>query len=124
MSYEKLNTKFNQVFILKPKIFFDERGYFFESFNRKKFDDLNFYNKEFVQDNVSFSKKNVLRGLHFQINNPQAKLISVLKGKIFDVIVDLRKNSETFGLWESFTLSAKKNINCLFLKDLRMVFKQ
>ena len=83
-------------FLLFPKIYSDERGSFHEIFNKKFYDDFFKKKYKFVQDNISVSKKNVLRGLHFQAKNPQGKLLSVMKGSILDVIVDLRKNSKTF----------------------------
>lgn len=94
------------VILIEPESFIDNRGYFLENFN-----ELIFYNNgiktKFIQDNFSFSKKNVLRGLHFQKNpKPQAKLVSVLKGEIFDVAVDLRKNSSTYLKWVSEKLSS------------------
>ncbi|AFZ83169.1 dTDP-4-dehydrorhamnose 3,5-epimerase [Candidatus Kinetoplastidibacterium crithidiae] len=92
--------------IIKPKIFRDTRGSFFESFNSLKFQKLVMKDYPFVQDNCSISKHNVLRGLHFQTIKPQAKLIQVLYGKIFDVVVDLRYGSSTFGKWESIILKS------------------
>ncbi len=101
--------------IFTPKIYADERGYFFESWNKKQF--LNFIEKSqeiinqkkeiaFVQDNQSFSSKNVLRGLHYQVNpHAQGKLVSCINGEIFDVVVDLRKNSPSFGRWAGLILS-------------------
>ena len=82
--------------IIKPSVFEDQRGFFFESYNRKEYKKILGKNISFVQDNQSKSKKNVLRGLHFQIKKPQGKLIRVLKGKILDVVVDLRKDSKSF----------------------------
>jgi len=82
--------------IIKPSVFEDQRGFFFESYNRKDYKKILGKNISFVQDNQSKSKKNVLRGLHFQIKKPQGKLIRVLKGKILDVVVDLRKDSKSF----------------------------
>ena len=90
--------------IISPKIFRDNRGLFFEKYNQKYYKKLGITHK-FVQDNISQSKKNVLRGLHFQKKFPQGKLIKVLKGKIFDVTVDLRKSKPTFGNYYTFTLS-------------------
>ncbi len=83
--------------IIQPDVYKDERGYFLESFQKEKYANILSDQSEFVQDNISFSKKNVLRGLHFQRNNPQGKLVRVLEGKVFDVAVDLRQNSKTFG---------------------------
>ena len=86
-------------------IYSDERGFFYEAFNQKLFNEITLSNYNFVQDNISFSKKNVLRGLHYQLNNSQAKLVQVIKGKIFDVVVDLRRESKTFGNYYSLILS-------------------
>ncbi len=86
-------------------IYSDERGFFYEAFNQKLFNEMTLSNYNFVQDNISFSKKNVLRGLHYQLNNSQAKLVQVIKGKIFDVVVDLRRESKTFGNYYSLILS-------------------
>lgn len=95
------------VFLLEPKIFSDNRGFFFESFNQKQFETIIGRKVIFVQDNHSCSTKNVLRGLHYQIQQPQGKLVRVVKGKVFDVAVDLRKSSATFGKWVGATLSAE-----------------
>lgn len=93
-----IETKLKGCFVLKPKIFEDQRGYFFESFNQNKFNNLISTNINFVQDNESFSSKGVLRGLHFQTEKyAQAKLVRVIKGRVLDVAVDLRQNSPTFG---------------------------
>jgi len=93
-----LEAKLKGCFVVEPKIFKDERGYFFESFNSKKFQDITQSKTNFVQDNESYSTKGVLRGLHYQIGDyAQAKLVRVVKGKVLDVTVDLRKDSETFG---------------------------
>ena len=101
-------TKIKGLVLIKKKQYFDNRGYFFESFNEKIYSKLGIQNN-FTQDNFSISKKNVLRGLHFQKKNPQGKLISVIKGSILDIAVDIRKNSKTFGKYQSFILSEK---NC------------
>ena len=95
------------VVLLEPKVFGDERGFFFESFNQKVFNDLIGREITFVQDNHSRSVKNVLRGLHYQIEQPQGKLVRVIEGEIFDVAVDIRQTSPTFGKWVSATLSSK-----------------
>jgi len=101
-------TKLKGCFIIEPTIFEDERGYFFESFNHKDFCEAIGLDVNFVQDNQSFSKKGVLRGLHFQKGEyAQAKLVSVLEGRIQDVVVDLRKNSSTFGEYLSVELSSE-----------------
>ncbi|MFK7901075.1 MAG: dTDP-4-dehydrorhamnose 3,5-epimerase [Cyclobacteriaceae bacterium] len=109
-------TKFKSAFEIQPRIFEDERGYFFESFNQESFN-KHVPNTQFVQDNQSFSTKGVLRGLHFQ-KPPyaQGKLVRVIQGKVLDVIVDLREESSTFGEWDSFILDAKKS-NMLFVPE-------
>jgi len=91
--------------IIKPSVFEDQRGFFFESYNKINYEKILGKNIFFVQDNHSKSKKDVLRGLHFQIKKPQGKLIRVLKGKIFDVVVDLRKDSKSFSSFYSLLLS-------------------
>ncbi|WP_431133069.1 dTDP-4-dehydrorhamnose 3,5-epimerase [Psychroserpens mesophilus] len=101
-------SKLEGCFILEPKVFEDKRGYFFESFNQNKFNDLLGYQINFVQDNESFSSKGVLRGLHYQTGeHQQAKLVRVISGKVLDVVVDLRKESKTFGQHFSVELSSK-----------------
>ena len=96
------------VMILEPRIFGDERGFFFESFNQKAFEQATgLKNVNFVQDNHSKSAKNVLRGLHYQIEQAQGKLVRVTQGEVFDVAVDLRASSSTFGQWESTILSGE-----------------
>ena len=85
--------------IIIPEIFSDERGNFSENFNQKKFQEITNNDYSFVQDNKSFSKKGVFRGLHYQLNQPQGKLVQVLSGEVYDVVVDLRKTSESFGDW-------------------------
>lgn len=94
------------VLILEPQVFQDERGFFFEAFNHQKFTDKTGVTANFVQDNHSYSKQNVLRGLHYQIQQPQGKLVRVIVGTIFDVAVDIRKSSSTFGQWIGYELSA------------------
>ena len=106
MAYKLISTSINDVKILKPEIFHDDRGYFYESFNHSDFHNITGYNAKFVQDNHSQSSKGVLRGLHYQINNPQGKLIRVVSGAIFDVAVDLRQSSQDFGRWVGVNLSA------------------
>ena len=102
-SFKRL--KLNDIIVFKPKIFKDNRGLFFENFNNLIFEDFSGIRFKIIQENVSFSKKNVLRGLHFQKNiYAQAKLLSVLKGSILDVIVDIRVNSETFGKYITYVL--------------------
>lgn len=101
-------TEIPDVKIIEPTIFEDERGFFFESFNHNKFEQAVGHSVNFVQDNHSKSTKGVLRGLHYQIPpQAQAKLVRVVQGKVFDVAVDIRKNSQTLGKWVGVTLSAK-----------------
>ena len=100
-------TAIPEVLILEPKVFGDDRGFFFESFNARAFEQATGLKCEFVQDNHSKSAKNVLRGLHYQIQNPQGKLVRVVQGEVFDVAVDLRKSSKTFGQWVGHILSAE-----------------
>ena len=100
-------TAIPDVLILEPKVFGDARGFFFESFNARTFEQATGLKPEFVQDNHSKSAKNVLRGLHYQIQQPQGKLVRVVQGEVFDVAVDLRKSSKTFGQWVGEVLSAE-----------------
>jgi dTDP-4-dehydrorhamnose 3,5-epimerase len=102
-----LPTEIPDVLIVEPKVFGDDRGFFFESFNEKAFQDKTGVSTHFVQDNHSRSRQNVLRGLHYQIQQAQGKLVRVVVGKIFDVAVDIRKSSPTFGQWVSCLLSAE-----------------
>lgn len=96
------------VILITPKVFGDERGYFFESFNQKSFEDLTGLKRQFVQDNHSKSQKGVLRGLHYQLPpKSQGKLVRVVQGEVFDVAVDIRRSSPTFGKWVGATLSAE-----------------
>src|SRR5450759_731334 len=100
-------TELPEVLLIEPKVFGDERGFFFESFNKRAFQEMAGIDVEFVQDNHSRSAKNVLRGLHYQIRQPQGKLVRVVSGEVFDVVVDLRKSSPRFGKCECVTLSAE-----------------
>jgi len=100
-------TKIPDVLIVEPDVFGDERGFFFESYNRQVFERATGIECELVQDNRSLSLKGVLRGLHYQIEQAQAKLVQVISGEVFDVAVDVRKNSPTFGKWVSANLSAE-----------------
>lgn len=102
-----LPTAIPDVLILEPKVFGDDRGFFFESFNKRIFEELTGLQRTFVQDNHSKSEKNVLRGLHYQIRHPQGKLVRVIQGEVYDVAVDLRKDSATFGQWVGVHLSAE-----------------
>lgn len=113
MSFEKIETGIKDLFIIEPQIFEDSRGFFLESYNYNTFKEIGIKNI-FVQDNHSKSSKGVLRGLHFQKGEySQAKLISILRGSILDIVVDLRENSETFGVYFSIELNEK---------DKRMLF--
>lgn len=102
-----IDTAIPDVKIIEPKVFGDDRGFFFESFNQKRFEEAIGRQVEFVQDNHSRSAKGVLRGLHYQIHNPQGKLVRVAVGEVFDVAVDSRRSSPTFGQWVGVTLSAE-----------------
>lgn len=103
---EVTQTKIPDVLIIEPQVFGDDRGFFFESFNLKKFTEKTGIKTEFVQDNHSRSQQNVLRGLHYQIQQPQGKLVRALVGEVLDVAVDIRRSSPTFGQWVSCVLSA------------------
>ncbi|KYP10056.1 MAG: dTDP-4-dehydrorhamnose 3,5-epimerase [Limnobacter sp. CACIAM 66H1] len=101
-----IQTKLEGVCLLEPTVFSDSRGYFFESFNDRKFEELTGFPAQFVQDNQSMSARGVLRGLHFQISpKAQGKLVRVVKGAVFDVAVDIRSDSPTYGQWVGFELS-------------------
>ncbi len=100
-------TAIPDVVIIEPKVFGDDRGFFYESFNERRFQELTGVTANFVQDNHSKSAKNVLRGLHYQIQQPQGKLVRVVAGEVFDVAVDIRKSSPTFGHWVGVVLSAE-----------------
>ena len=105
MPYTVIQTAIPEALILEPKVFGDSRGFFFESFNAKDFADATGLNVNFVQDNHSKSAKGVLRGLHYQLQQAQGKLVRVTQGKVFDVAVDIRKSSPTFGKWVGCELS-------------------
>lgn len=100
-------TELNGVFVVEPNVFGDERGFFFESFNKQKFKIETGLDLEFVQDNHSKSAQGILRGMHYQIENVQDKLVRVISGEVFDVAVDLRKSSPNFGKWVGEILSAE-----------------
>jgi dTDP-4-dehydrorhamnose 3,5-epimerase len=104
-----ISTTLPEVLIIEPKVFGDERGFFYESFNQKKFNELTKLDVQFVQDNHSMSSRNVLRGMHYQIRQPQGKLVRVISGEVFDVAVDMRKASPYFGQWTGAILSAENN---------------
>lgn len=103
---KKISTSLPGVFILEPRVFGDERGFFFESYNRQTLADAGI-TEDFVQDNHSCSSRNVLRGLHYQLKQPQGKLVRVAVGEVIDVAVDLRRSSSTFGHWEAVRLSGE-----------------
>ena len=98
------------VYTIEPDVYKDDRGFFMETFHIERYRKLLGINLEFVQDNISRSSKNVLRGMHFQRNYPQGKIVKVSRGEILDVIVDLRKDSPTYGTWESFKLSEQNKL--------------
>ncbi len=102
-----LSTEIAEVFIFEPKVFGDVRGFFFESYNENEFAAATGLRPRFVQDNHSRSARNVLRGLHYQIRQPQGKFVRVTAGEVFDVAVDLRRSSPTFGRWVGAVLSAE-----------------
>jgi dTDP-4-dehydrorhamnose 3,5-epimerase len=103
---KKLETSLPGVLLLEPRVFGDDRGFFLESYNQRTFAELGIHD-QFVQDNHSYSGRNVLRGLHYQIRQPQGKLVRVITGEILDVVVDLRQTSPTLGKWESFCLTGE-----------------
>jgi dTDP-4-dehydrorhamnose 3,5-epimerase len=109
MPYTVTQTDLPEVLILEPKVFGDDRGFFFESFNQLDFQQATGLDTSFVQDNHSKSAMGVLRGLHYQIRHPQGKLVRVVQGEVFDVAVDLRKASSTFGKWVGVNLSAENH---------------
>ena len=100
-------TAITDVLIIEPKVFGDDRGFFYESFNQRTFQETTGLNVQFVQDNHSKSAKNVLRGLHYQLKQAQGKLVRVIEGAVFDVAVDIRKDSKTYGVWVGEILSAE-----------------
>ncbi|MGB9988260.1 dTDP-4-dehydrorhamnose 3,5-epimerase [Pseudoduganella rhizocola] len=100
-------TAIDGLLVIEPTVFGDDRGFFYESFNQRRFEELTGVKADFVQDNHSRSARNVLRGLHYQIQHAQGKLVRVTSGSVFDVAVDLRKSSPTFGKWHGLELSAE-----------------
>lgn len=106
MPFSVKQTEIPDVLIIEPKVYSDSRGYFFESYNKKDFIDSTGIKANFVQDNQSLSVKGILRGLHYQLNQTQGKLVRVNKGAVFDVAVDLRKSSKTYGMWVGVELTA------------------
>lgn len=105
---EVLDTKLEGVKLIEPKVFGDSRGFFLESYNAQQFEAAGLPT-DFVQDNHSHSARGVVRGLHFQVKRPQGKLVRVLYGQVYDVVLDLRKDSPTYGQWEGFLLDDKKH---------------
>jgi dTDP-4-dehydrorhamnose 3,5-epimerase len=103
-SIKKIETSLTGVLLLEPRVFGDDRGFFLECYNERAFAEIGI-RERFVQDNHSYSERNVIRGLHYQIVQPQGKLVRVVTGEILDVCLDLRRSSPTFGKWQSFTLS-------------------
>jgi dTDP-4-dehydrorhamnose 3,5-epimerase len=103
---KKITARLPGLLVLEPRVFGDDRGFFLESYNQRTFAELGIP-EPFVQDNHSYSEKNVIRGLHYQIQQPQGKLVRVITGEILDVALDLRRSSATFGKWESFRLSGE-----------------
>lgn len=104
--FTKIPTSLTDCYIIEPQVFWDSRGFFMETYSTVEFEKIGIINL-FIQDNHSKSKKWVLRGLHFQTRKPQAKLVRVTSGSVYDVVVDLRKDSPTYGNWEGFHLSAE-----------------
>lgn len=102
-------TAIPDVLIIEPKVFGDERGFFYESFNQQTFNQVTGLDEKFVQDNHSRSAKGVLRGLHYQLQQPQGKLVRVVRGAVFDVAVDIRKSSPTFGQWAGIELTEENH---------------
>ena len=109
-----IETEIPDVKIINPKVFGDQRGFFLETYEQKRYQEMLNINLTFVQDNHSRSQKNVLRGLHFQKENPQGKLVRVVRGEVFDVAVDIRKDSSTYGKWVGVVLS-EDNKNQLWI---------
>jgi dTDP-4-dehydrorhamnose 3,5-epimerase len=105
-----IQTDIPEVLIIEPKVFGDERGFFFESYNERQWEEKTGLKTRFVQDNHSRSAKGVLRGLHYQIGQPQGKLVRCVAGEVFDVAVDLRRSSPTFGKWMGARLSAENKL--------------
>ena len=108
-SLRKIETKLPGVLLLEPRVFADDRGFFLESYNERAFAEIGI-REGFVQDNHSYSERNVIRGLHYQIGQPQGKLVRVITGEILDVALDLRRSSPTFGKWQSFSISGENKL--------------
>lgn len=115
-------TRIKDSFIFKDEIFSDDRGFFFESYNQTRIS-KKIGNVKFIQDNISYSKKNVIRGMHFQVKSPQGKLLRVLEGKIFDIIIDLRSKSKTFKNIFTIEISANDNFQLWIPPGLAHGFK-
>ena len=107
------NAPIDGLIIIEPDVYKDNRGFFLETYHVKRYEQAGIF-EEFLQDNLSYSRKGVLRGLHFQKNYPQAKLVQVCIGEVFDVVVDLRRGSSTFGHWFGITLTGE-NLKQLFI---------
>lgn len=107
MPYQATATPIDGVLVLEPKVFGDARGFFFESFNEREFEQATGLKRHFVQDNHSKSAKGVLRGMHYQVPHAQGKLVRVVQGVVFDAVVDIRADSKTFGQWFGLELSAE-----------------
>ncbi len=124
---KKIPTSLPGVFALEPRVFGDERGFFFESYNRRLMAEVGIV-EEFVQDNHSCSSRNVLRGLHYQLKHPQGKLVRVAEGEILDVAVDMRRSSPTFGRWEACAVVGRKQAHvvdsCRFRAWLSSAFRK
>ncbi|MBU3108869.1 dTDP-4-dehydrorhamnose 3,5-epimerase [Clostridium gasigenes] len=105
-NFNFIKTKIKDLYIIEPRVFGDDRGYFMETYSKREFYEAGL-TMEFVQDNESKSKKGVLRGMHFQTKNTQGKLVRVTQGEVYDVAVDLRKGSKTYGMWEGILLTAE-----------------
>lgn len=114
--FKKIETGIKDLYLLETEFYSDERGYLFESWNDRSFRDLSI-NDDFIQDKVSLSKKGVLRGMHYQVLKPQAKFVRVLKGKVFDVAVDMRINSPSFGKWFGTILSEENKLGLYIPKN-------
>jgi dTDP-4-dehydrorhamnose 3,5-epimerase len=108
-SLRKIETNLAGVLLLEPRVFGDDRGFFLESYNERTFAEIGIRDR-FVQDNHSYSERNVIRGLHYQIGQPQGKLVRVITGEILDVALDLRRSSPTFGKWQSFSVSGENKL--------------
>ena len=109
MAFKVEKSDLEGVLLIEPAVHTDPRGRFFESFQKKRYKELGI-TEEFVQDNQSVSKKNTIRGLHYRVEPGQSKLVRVIRGEVFDVVVDIRKNSPTFGQWRGYTLSDSNNL--------------